>query len=118
MGVTVTFKDSREELPRYCQDIIYLRRISDVYGASGFDPRQVVVEYVWEELEVDVSYSGNAACFNPETDGEFTPGDISEMPDGSMWKLLIILNGVYVDEDHPVLWITVDDYWNSFDQFQ
>lgn len=95
MSVTFTFHTVAERKPAHGQGIIWLRKTSS-FGHEGFDPRQIEVEYVWDDGE-------GCSC---GYDGE------EEELDG--FSLRIMFDGEYVDEEE--LWIPLEEYWAAFDK--
>lgn len=93
MSVTFTFYTVAEKKPEHGQDIIWLRKIRGFH--EGFDPRQIEVEYVWDDEE------GTTACYNGE-----------EAEDG--WRLKILFDGQEADEDD--LWTPLEEYWATLDK--
>ena len=100
MPVTFTFYRISERKPEHNQQIIWLQNRGDHYY-HVFEPREVTVEYSWEELDDKGNFTGCSSCYDPD--------EIIE--DTSNLKLCIILDGHYADEND--LWCPVENYWNA-----
>lgn len=96
MPVTITFHRLSEKQPSHGEDIIWLQSRGS-FGYTGFEPRQIVVEYSWQLLEGG-EYNGTSCCY--ESPEDFPPDEA---------KLVILLDGNVAQAGD--LWCSVDDYW-------
>ncbi len=100
MSVTITFHEISEKKPRHGQVIIWLRP-TESFGYSGFNPTEIEVEYSWEDLDENADPTGDYISY-VEND---------KVPMGA--RLVILFGGIVVSNDS--LWISLDEYWKSFD---
>lgn len=95
MSVTMTWKVFGEEKPKHEQDIIWLRVRGD-YGFFGFEPREVTVEYQWEEIDDEGYLTGVGIIY---TEGDNPPENC---------QLLVLAEGFEIQETD--LWMAVEEY--------
>lgn len=118
MSVTITFYSTKEKIPDHGQEIIYLRKVSS-FDQYGFEPTTQTVAYTWISLDEEGLWDGNAAGYDPETEGIFIIGDIVEFPDGGgvRWKLVLEVDGYVFDvATDNFLWMDLEEYWECFNK--
>jgi hypothetical protein len=93
MSVTFTFHTVAESKPAHGEDIIWLKKVQGFH--EGFDPRQIQVEYVWDDEE------GTTCGYNGEKEVEGC-------------TLKILFDGWEADDDD--LWIPLEEYWGALDK--
>ena len=101
MPVTITFHTFKEKQPKHQDSVIRLCKTSS-FDMEGFNPREVTVEYMWEEIDETGSATGIDCCYHE--------GDKQE----NGYRLVVSDDNGEVFEDDS-LWISVDEYWECFD---
>jgi hypothetical protein len=62
MPVTMTWSLVSEQAPAHQESIIWLR-VRSSFDSYGFEPKEVDVEYVWNGVDGDGYFTGNAVCY-------------------------------------------------------
>lgn len=110
--IKIPFYTFTERSPSHNQEVIYLTKVS-VFDQEGFEPREGIVEYSWEDYDKDGSREGSSSCYIEEYDGTPPLGAIIKNEDGSYCKLECIVDGYYSEDIS--YWTPVDEYHSAFD---
>jgi len=95
MPVTMIWKIFAEEKPKHNQDILWLQ-VRSSFAAYGFDPKEITVEYQWEEVDAEGYPTGTGIIY--------TEGD--EPPENC--RMILLAEGWEMQETD--LWMAVEDY--------
>ncbi len=141
MSVNICFHTIKEKRPKHHQKIIWLSQVNS-FQLTGFDPREINVEYQWTELNENDEETGNSYCFDkndlsinetmlinewltdlytPSTSQKiknkidilFKDHIIEENTLKIKYRLDILFDGYIVEEN--TLWCSVEEYWKSFE---
>lgn len=101
MPVTFKFHKISELKPHHGDEIIWLKGVTS-FHSQGFDPVQTVARYMWAEVDDSNDFTGTFIEYDPDE------------PTIDYEALLMLqFDGVFVGPDD--LWMSVDDYWDSFE---
>lgn len=99
MSVDIHFYTIAERRPKHQEKIIWLSEVNS-FHLTGFDPREIEVEYQWTEIDDEGYETGGAISYNGyDLIGNF--------------RLDIMFDG-YIVQD-KTLWCPVKEYWKSFE---
>jgi hypothetical protein len=102
MAIQFTFHRISEKKPKHHDKIVWLKNTTSYGIIESFEPREIIVEYCWLEIDEHDEYTG-VQYYYSEDGGETLEGHILHMRfDG------------YIVEDNW-LWCSVDDYWKALD---
>lgn len=99
MSITLTFYTFGEKKPNHNQKILWLQRKSD-FDIICFEPKEVIVEYQFEEIDKDGNSTGISYLYE----------DCIGVVDSNI-KPIILLNG-YKSSEYD-LWMDLEIYWSS-----
>ena len=95
MPVNMTWNLFSEKKPLHGQYVIWLQ-ITSGFGAWGFKPREIVVEYKWSEVDEDGDDIGSSVCYE---EGDEPLKD---------HRLVILADGWEISETD--LWMGIEEY--------
>lgn len=102
MAITFTFYRVSERKPKHGESIIWLKESSS-FGDRGFSPKEITVEYVWEEVDKAGALTGNGSCYSEDDN----PADFVNH------RIMILFDHTYAQDND--LWCPIDEFFDSFD---
>ena len=99
MPITLTFYKISERKPEHQQEIIWLKNV-DSFGAEGFSPKYIKVEYTWITLNENGEEDGGQIWYDPKSQAKVANA-----------RLAMLFDGYEPQDDW--LWIPESEYWES-----
>jgi len=112
--IQIPFYTTEEKSPSHNQFIIILVGRTS-FDMTGFEPRQVNVEYSWEGYDNEGEHTGTSACFNAETESHKKLGDLVlfGLDLGTTYKLEWQADGLRSED--IAFWVPEEEYWEALE---